>query len=322
MTAEEARLGALKRFALAITVLNLLGHTVLGFEVSVLQTLVSAATGYAVEIILESAAAWSQRRKPAFAGGIGSVLIFLLPAHISGLAISMLLYPGDRLLPYIFATTLAIASKALFTVTVAGKRRHFMNPSNTGLVATVFVFTSVSIVVPYHFTEELYGYWDWALPALIICTGTFLNARFTKKLPLIIAWLAAFVLQAVIRHFIYPTWLTGSLSPMTGVAFLLFTFYMITDPATSPSSVRGQIVFGLSLGGAYGLLIGFHVVFTLFVALFIVCIGRGVCLYATERGALRAMQALGERMGTLLGRPELTNAPAASTDRIERFTTP
>jgi len=38
------------------------------------------------------------------------------------------------------------------------------------------------------------------LPVLFIVFGTFINARFTKKLPLISAWLVAFVLQAVIRH--------------------------------------------------------------------------------------------------------------------------
>ena len=35
---------------------------------------------------------------------------------------------------------------------------------------------------------------------------------------------------------------------MTGVAFLLFTFYMVTDPATTPVTRRGQIAFG-AVGG-------------------------------------------------------------------------
>ena len=37
---------------------------------------------------------------------------------------------------------------------------------------------------------------DWVLPGVIICSGTFLNTRFTKRLALILAWLTAFVLQA------------------------------------------------------------------------------------------------------------------------------
>jgi Na+-translocating ferredoxin:NAD+ oxidoreductase RnfD subunit len=310
MTPEAARLGALKRFAIAITVLNTFGHTVLGFETSVLQALVSVLTAYAVELVLEAVGAWSQRRAPEFSGGgVGRITIFLLPAHITGLVISMLLYPQDRLLPFVFASTIAIASKAIFTVSIAGKPRHFLNPSNTGLVATILLFPASSIVVPYHFTENLYGAWHWALPALILGTGTFLNTRFTKKMPLIVTWVTAFVFQAVVRHFIYRTWLPGSLAVMTGVAFLLFTFYMITDPATSPASTRGQIEFGASLGVIYGLLIGFNVVFTLFIALFVLCLGRGVVLYAAERGLIRKLHGIPNRWPSIIQSPVLAKVP-------------
>jgi hypothetical protein len=323
MTPQQARIGALTRFSIAITVLNLLGHLYLGFEVSVVQTLVCAATAYIIEIILETVGAWSENRKPLFVGGgFKQLVIFLMPAHITGLATSMLLYPGDRLLPLVVAVLVAMTSKAIFNVTVNGRQRHFFNPSNTGIVATLLMFPTVS-AIPYHFTENLYGYWDWALPALILCTGTLLNAVFTKKMPLIITWVIAFALQAVVRHFIYPTWLLGSLAPMTSVIFLLFTFYMITDPQTSPSSVRGQVIFGLSLGAMYGLLIGHNVVFTLVLALFFVCLARGIILYACERAPVRKAQAFAERMLlTMFGRPSLTNVPSASGDQVARFTQP
>jgi hypothetical protein len=322
MTPEQARLGALARFAVAITVLNLLGHTILGFEISVVQMLVCAATGYAVEIVLETVAAWSESRKPVFASaGVKRLVIFLLPAHITSLATSMLLYPGDRLLPLIFGVVVAMSSKAIFTVTVAGKRRHFLNPSNTGIGATLFLFPTVG-ALPYHFTEGLYGYWDWALPALIVCTGTFLNSRFTKRMPLILAWLGGFVIQAVVRHFLYPTWLLASLAPMTSVPFVLFTFYMITDPQTSPSSVRGQVIFGSSIAAVYGVLMGFHVVYMIFPALFLVCLGRGIILYVCELGPVRKAQVSAERLWlTIFGRPSLS-LPTTSGDMIKRVTTP
>ena len=311
MTPEQARLGALVRFSIAITVLNLLGHTVLGFEISVMQLLVCAATGYFIEIALESAAAWSENRKPVFlGGGFKKLVIFLLPAHITSLATSMLLYPGDRILPLVFGVVVAMTSKAIFTVTVGGRRRHFLNPSNTGIGATLFLFPAVG-ALPYHFTSELYGYWDWALPALILCTGSLLNSIFTKRMPLILAWLGAFVLQAVVRHQLYPTELSASLAPITSVPFLLFTFYMITDPQTSPSRVRGQIVFGASIGAVYGLLVGFHVVYMIFPALFIVCVGRGIVLYLAERGPVQRAQAFAEHQWmAVLGRRPLSKASA------------
>jgi enediyne biosynthesis protein E5 len=72
---------------------------------------------------------------------------------------------------------------------------------------------------------------------------------------------------------------------MTGVAFLLYTFYMVTDPATSPSSPRGQIVFGAAVACAYAALMLAHVVFGLFFALTIVCALRGLVLYWEARQA-------------------------------------
>jgi hypothetical protein len=311
MTADQARLGALVRFSIAITLLNILGHTVLGFEISVVQLLACATTGYLIEIILETVAAWSEKREPVYlGGGVKKFVIFLLPAHITSLATSMLLYSGDRILPLIFGVAVGMTSKAIVTVTVKGKRRHFLNPSNTGIGATLFLFPTVG-ALPYHFTADLYGYWDWVLPCFILCTGTLLNTVFTKRIPLILAWLAAFVLQAVVRHYLYPTWLPGSLAPMTSVAFLLFTFYMITDPQTSPSSVGGQIMFGLSIGTVYGMLIGLHVVYMLFPALFIVCVGRGIVLYLCERAPVQKVLGFAaQRWLAVWGRPSIKNASA------------
>jgi Na+-translocating ferredoxin:NAD+ oxidoreductase RnfD subunit len=74
----------------------------------------------------------------------------------------------------------------------------------------------------------------------------------------------------------------AGLIPMTGVAFILYTFYMVTDPATTPSGHREQIAFGFSVAAVYGLLMVAHVVFGLFFALSIVCAVRGLGIYATR----------------------------------------
>src|SRR5262245_33596449 len=49
----SARLGGLRRFAVAITVLNILGHTFFGFEQSLAQPLVALATAYPLALLLE-----------------------------------------------------------------------------------------------------------------------------------------------------------------------------------------------------------------------------------------------------------------------------
>lgn len=286
---KDMRLAALRRFATAITILNVLGHTVLGFEQSLAQPFVSLLAAYSTEMLLE----WLHSRrlgcKPRFLGkGFVGLVDFLLSAHITGLACAMLLYANDRLLPIAFAAVVAISSKHLFRAGTNGSSRHFFNPSNLGITATLLAFPWVGIAQPYMFTENLSGGWDWLLPAVIVCSGSFLNGVFTKRLPLIGSWLTFFVLQAVVRHFLFGNLLLASLNPMTGVAFLLFTFYMVTDPATTPNTVRGQIAFGAAVAAAYGTLMAFHIVFGLFFGLSAVCVGRGVLLYLNALAAQKA----------------------------------
>jgi len=285
---KDLRLGALRRFATAITVLNILGHTVLGFEQALATPVVALLAAYSTEILLE----WLESRRlgktPRFLGPGTAFVDFLLSAHITGLAVAMLLYANDQLLPVAFAAVVAIASKHLFRVGTNGSRRHFFNPSNLGITATLLAFPWVGIAQPYMFTENLSRGWDWLLPAVIVCSGSFLNGKFTRKLPLIGAWLGGFVLQAVVRHFLFGNLLPASLNPMTGVAFLLFTFYMVTDPATTPNTLRGQLAFGAAMAAAYGTLMSFHVVFGLFFGLTLVCAGRGALLYLKALAAQRA----------------------------------
>lgn len=276
---DAIRLGGLRRFAIAISILNILGHTVLGFEQSWAQPLVALATGYSLELVLELLNCWANGRKPAFRGGLRNFVDFLLPAHISALAVGMLTYANDRLWVVAFAVAVAITSKMLFRAPVNGKSRHFYNPSNFGITVTLLLFSWVSISPPYHFTENLDRIGDWLLPAIIICTGSLLNAKFTRRVPLILAWLIGFVAQAAIRSVIFETPLVAGLLPMTGLPFVLYSFYMVTDPATTPFKTRNQIAFGAGVAAVYGVLVIGHVVFDLFFSLTIVCTLRAVHLY-------------------------------------------
>lgn len=284
------RIGGLRRFGIAITVLNLLGHFFFGFEQSYAQPVVALLTAYSLEILLEITAANSADRSYKFNGGLMKMIDFLLPAHITALAVSMLTYANDRLWVVCFATAVAIGSKVLFQVAVGKGRRHFFNPSNFGITVTLLLFSWVGISPPYQFTENLDGYGDWILPAIIICSGTLLNFLFTKRLPLIAAWLSGFALQAIIRHLIFDAQLSAALLPMTGVAFILYTFYMVTDPATTPNSLSGQLAFGFGNAFLYGLLMSLHIVFGLFFALTINCALRGLILYAEAWSANRVTE--------------------------------
>jgi len=286
---EKKRLGGLWRFAIAISILNILGHTWLGFEQAWAHPLVGLAAAYAMELGIETVDALANRRRPRYLGTLRTFAEFLLSAHITGLAVSMLLYPNQRFWVIAFAAATAIASKAVIRVQVGvapGGRpltRHVLNPSNFGIAATLLLFPWVGIAPPYHFTENAGTVFHWVLPLLIIVSGSFLNTKFTERVPLIAAWALCFAAQAIIRSVVQGLPIEAALLPMTGLAFVLFSFYMVTDPATTPSSPKAQVLFGASVAATYCALMLFHVVFGLFFALAIVTATRGLWLFALSR---------------------------------------
>jgi hypothetical protein len=274
----DVRLKALRRFAVAITVLNLFGQFLLKFEPGWIHLFASLATAYGMEVVLELIEAKLSGRPLGWSGGgVAKFVDFFLPAHITGLAVAMLLWAGERVFPVMFGTAVAIGSKALFKVTVGSGRRHFLNPSNTGIAAGLMLLPAMGSSPPYQFTEGVVGVWDWVAPCIVLCTGTLLNSLLTKKMPLILGWLGGFVLQAVIRIVFFGAWPTAVFVPMTGLAFLLFTNYMVSDPATTPIKKWNQVAFGASVALLYGALRAvFHLYYTIFFALTIVCLTRGV----------------------------------------------
>ena len=289
----STRLAGLHRFVFAITLLNVAGHGLLGFENSWAHPLAALATGYTLDLLLEWIDARARRRTLRFLdGGVAGFVNFLLSAHISAMAVSMLLYPNERIGPVVFATALAITSKVVFRVSVGGRDRHVFNPSNFGIAVVLIVLPWVGIAPPYQFTENVAGLWDWAIPAIIICSGTLINYRYTDRLCLLGSWLLGFACQAIVRHLLLDAAQLPALAPVTGLAFLLFTFYMVTDPPTTPSSRRNQVAFGFSVAAVYGLLMAAHIVFGLFFSLLIVCATRGAWL-RLRGGALRVPAGIG-----------------------------
>ena len=292
LTAAERREGGLLRFAVAITVLNILGHLWLGFEQSWATPFVALAASYATELAGEWASARAAGKRPRFAASPSAFVKFLLSAHITGLAVGMLLYAAEQLWVVAFAASAAIASKYILRAPVgpAGATRHFYNPSNLGIALTLALFPMVGIAPPYQFAENIAGALDWLLPLIIVTTGTLINRKYTQRLPLIAAWLAGFALQAAIRAGLHETPLLAGLAPMTGFAFILFTFYMVTDPATTPEGAWHQRLFGAAVAAAYGLLMELHVVFGLFFALAVVSTIRGSALFLMARVSTRRLR--------------------------------
>lgn len=261
------------------TLFAIAGHLWLGFEQAVTQTLAALVTGYLAAILFEWIDAKFLGRAPRFVGaGPKGLFAFLLSAHMTSITTSFLLYTGSGHLVLCFAVVAAIGSKYLFRIQSNGRLQHFLNPSNFGIALTLLIFPW-STVIPYQYTEGLSGMsrpGNWILPLAILILGGRLNAIYTRRIPLILTWLVTFFVQGVIRNTVTGAPLFSGVQAATGVAFVLFTLYMITDPMTSPNGLRGQVLFGASVGLTYAALMQFHAIYTLFYAVTIVCFVRGL----------------------------------------------
>jgi hypothetical protein len=266
----KLRLLALWYFTALITVWNILGHTILGFEQSHAAPFVGVGTAIFLQYFLEWVDARAKNREVRWAGSWANFFN----------ACSMLLYPNERLWPIAFAVVLSISSKVLIRAPVGGGRtQHIFNPSNFGIAMTLVLFPQVGFAPPYHFTENLVGVWHWILPVFILFTGVIIHGFFTGRLPLVAAWLIGFALQGQIRALIYGFPPVVPLMPMTSAAFIVFTLYMVPDPATTPLNPWRQALFGFSVAMVYGYIQILHLVFGLFFALITVCAIRGISLH-------------------------------------------
>lgn len=273
---------ALRRFAISVSIFNIVGYTYLGFEQPWAWPFAALATGYTTEIVLELLGAWGEKRRPRFLGnGFKGLAEFLYPAHITSVVVNMLIYVNDRIWVMLFGVFIAVSAKWVFRAPVKGKLRHYMNPSNFGLASLLVLFPAwISIAPPYHFSEHVNNLGSWIIVGAILTSGTMLNAMLTGRMYLIMGWLSFFVVQAFVRGWLFGTSIPGALAMGTGIAFVLYTNYMVTDPGTSPSKPWAQYAFGAGIATTYGFLMVAHIAYGLFFATAIVCGIRGGFLWA------------------------------------------
>ena len=151
---------------------------------------------------------------------------------ITGLSLSLLLRTGDPLI-VMLAAVLAIASK--FVIQLHGK--HLFNPAAFGIVF-VLLATHGAWVSP--------GQWGasiWMAALIFLLGGAVLTHA--PRLDTALAFLAAHFALLLAR----ATWLGDPLAiplhqMMTG-SLLIFAFFMVTDPRTTPDSRLGRILFAI-----------------------------------------------------------------------------
>lgn len=179
-------------------------------------------------------------------------------AYITGISVGILVR-SPFLWPFVLASLISIASKYVLRF----RGRHLWNPSNFGVSAVVFLAPSTAAVLSIQWGNNV-----WPM-AVIWLLGTAIVWR-VKRLHISATYVAAFVVFAFVRSLITGNPWLAAVAPLTGPMYQLFVFFMVTDPRTTVSSRRGQIVVVILVAFVETLLRLHEVIYAPFYALFLV----------------------------------------------------
>lgn len=159
----------------------------------------------------------------------------LKSAMITGLGMSILLKSDTS---WVLALGAAVAISSKFLIRVDGK--HVFNPGNLGIGAAVLL-TGQAWVSP--------GQWGSGpvLAFLLLSAGCMVVLR-VGRIDTSLAFLGTYAALEFTRQVLYLGWEPEVwLHRMTNGALLLFTFFMITDPMTTPKSPGARIGWSMAI---------------------------------------------------------------------------
>lgn len=249
-------------FGSLLALYAILGCTVLGFNRDPFQILLLCAAGCAID----TAATWLLKGDK----------VVPVSALISCLSLSLILNYSHSYLLLFVPVLLMVASKYVFTF----KGKHHYNPSMFGVVMCLFFANEWITAAP------AYQYGGTIAMSVFIAMAAF--SIFIFKVGrgwLVCSFLVFYALNTLLRAYIMRHHLppeTLFLGTMTTAPFFLFTFYMLTDPATSPKKPSQQVLVAFLIALVDLYLHKFESVFTFFYAAFIVASGRLALNHALE----------------------------------------
>jgi Na+-transporting NADH:ubiquinone oxidoreductase subunit NqrB len=164
---------------------------------------------------------------------------------ITGLSLSLLLR-ADEPLVHLLAGAIAIGSK--FVLRIDGK--HVWNPAGLAIVVLLYAAPSHVWISPGSWGSEA---WFVALVAFfaILVLGA------ARRADIAIFFLGAHAVLLLLRAGWLGDPLAIPLHQLQSGSLLIFTFFMISDPRTSPDSRLGRFLFAASVAGAAHYLVFF-----------------------------------------------------------------
>ena len=182
----------------------------------------------------------------------------LSSAYISGISIGILVR-SPVLWPFALGAALSVLSKYVLRL----RGRHLWNPSNFGICVLLFL-------VPWAVAPLSVQWGNNLLPMLVIWTIGLATVWRVGRAHITLAYLASFLVFAVIRSLITGHTLLAEVAPLTGPMYQLFALFMVTDPKTTLSSKRGSVVVAVLVAAVEMALRLLEIVYAPFYALFIV----------------------------------------------------
>jgi Na+-transporting NADH:ubiquinone oxidoreductase subunit NqrB len=200
------------------------GMISLDFDITVARAVLILATALATQAVCDRLA--GHRAGP----GRHVPKVNVRSALISGLSLCLLLRTNRPALAML-AAVVAIAGKFL----IRYRRKHIFNPTNGGLVA-VMLLTGQVWVSP--------GQWGSAafFAFLLACLGGLVVNR-ASRADVTFAFIGFYCALLFGRSFYLGEPVAIPLHRLESGALLLFTFFMISDPKTTPDSRAGRVLF-------------------------------------------------------------------------------
>src|SRR3989442_3199494 len=161
-------------------------------------------------------------------------------AYITGISLALLIKPPvDLLWPFALGGFLAIASKYVLQY----RGRHLWNPSNFAISLLVLMAPGSVAILSRQWGNDL------TTNAVIWCFGLLIVSR-VRMLHVTLTYVTWFAALALVRSVITGGPLLAEIAPLTGPMYQLFIFFMITDPKTTVSTVRGRMIVAAAVAVA------------------------------------------------------------------------
>jgi Na+-translocating ferredoxin:NAD+ oxidoreductase RnfD subunit len=200
-----------------LTLILIVGHYSFGILESYQAILLAIGTSILTELLLSRLILGEWKKN-------------FVSAYITGISVSILIR-STFLWPFAVAAVISIMSKYVLRF----RGRHIWNPSNLGISWMLFF-------APFSVAGLSIQWGNNLVPMLVIWTLGIVIVTRAKRLRITLTYVASFLFFSYLRSIILDTSFLTEAAPLTGPMYQLFVFFMVTDPATTVSDKRGQML--------------------------------------------------------------------------------